>query len=151
MARTTLVFQCIPSDYTRDMLVQLLRDHGFSGHFDFVYMPCNFATGKNFGYGFINFVSDTKAVECMDRFQGFTGFGIPQEKACFVSAAELHGRKENVERFRNSPVMHPKVPEAFKPAVFGPDGRQMRFPRPTKTPKAPKSSRMREVAGDGGD
>lgn len=143
--QTTRVFQCLPNAFSRDMLVELLVDNGFRGHFDFVYMPCNFSTGHNFGYAFVNFVSEAKAAACKSLFDGFGRFGIPHNEACVVAVAEVHGRQANIARYRNSPVMHPKVPEAFKPLLFAPDGRQLPFPRPTKLPKAPKSSRMKEV------
>ena len=41
-----------------------------------------------------------------------------------------------MERYRNSAVMHKKVPDEYKPVIFE-DGVRKTFPRPTKKVKAP--------------
>jgi RNA recognition motif-containing protein len=141
--QTTVVFQCLPHDCSRDLLVHALQAHGFAGCFDFVYVPCNFATGKGFGYAFVNFLSEIKATNCRDFFTGFTDWEMLCEKPCVVAFAEVNGRRANVERFRNSPVMHASVSDELKPILLDKAGRRMRFPGPTKAIKAPKTSRMR--------
>lgn len=57
--------------------------------------------------------------------------------------------RAEVERYRNSPVMHPTTPEAsyvsvvhrfckeYKPMIFA-DGQRVQFPGPTKAIRAPK-------------
>lgn len=42
-----------------------------------------------------------------------------------------------MERYQNSPVMHPDVPDEWKPALFV-QGVRVDFPAPTKKVKAPK-------------
>jgi len=56
---------------------------------------------------------------------------------CEVSWSGPHqGFKAHVERYRNSPVMHRSVPDAYKPIIFQ-DGVRQDFPRPTRKIKAP--------------
>ncbi len=48
------------------------------------------------------------------------------------------GLRENVQRYRNSPVMHESMPEAFKPLLLV-NGREVPFPPPTRPIKPPKA------------
>ena len=47
------------------------------------------------------------------------------------------GLKAHIRRWRNSPVMHPNVPDLFKPVMFK-KGSRVPFPRPTMYVHAPK-------------
>ena len=40
--RTTVMLRNVPNNYTREMFLTLLDDHGFAGRYDFVYLPCDF-------------------------------------------------------------------------------------------------------------
>merc|ERR1719408_628689 len=82
----------------------------------------------------------------MKTFEGFSGWSFDSAKVCEVSWAHPHqGLSEHVERYRNSPVMHPTMPEEYKPMMFQ-NGIQQPFPQPTKAIKAPK---LRLTARDG--
>merc|ERR1719146_492709 len=48
------------------------------------------------------------------------------------------GLAENVERYRNSPLMHESVPMECKPALYDVDGRRIAFPSPTKAIPKPR-------------
>lgn len=135
--RSTVMLRNLPNNYTREMLLQMLDDHGFKGKYDFVYLPCDFYRYANLGYAFVNLV-DTKAVdELWKVFHGFSDWALPTAKVCEVSWSGPHqGFKAHVERFRNSPVMHKSVPDDYKPMIFK-NGVRKPFPRPTKKVKAP--------------
>lgn len=60
----------IPCDVTRNMLVDLLNDFGFKGHYDFVYLVYDFTSKSNRGYAFVNFGRHKKAVEAMHTLSG---------------------------------------------------------------------------------
>ncbi|CAE7939289.1 unnamed protein product, partial [Symbiodinium sp. KB8] len=61
----------------------------------------------------------------------------PPSDVCEVGWSGPHqGFKAHVERYRNSPVMHRSVPDAYKPIIFQ-DGVRQNFPRPTRKIKAP--------------
>lgn len=53
----------VPNILRRDSLLELLENHGFKGSFDYFYLPLDFRTGSNQGYGFINFISEEKYTE----------------------------------------------------------------------------------------
>jgi len=138
--QTTVMMRNIPNDYSRDMLVQLLDKHGFAKLYDLVYLPIDFSSQAGFGYSFVNLVSADVAERFRVHFQGFRGWELPSDKVCDVLwSAARQGLQANVERFKNSPVMHESVPDKFKPALFV-DGVRVPFPPPTRKPRAPEIS-----------
>ena len=134
--RTTLMLRNLPNNYTRAMFLELLDEQGLAGCYDFVYLPCDFCRDANLGYAFVNF--DAAAVaRAWTVFDGFSGWSLPSSKVCQVGWSGPHqGFTAHVERYRNSPVMHKSVPDAYKPVIFK-DGKRKAFPRPTKKVKAP--------------
>lgn len=135
---TTVMLRNIPSGYTRSCLLELLEDEGLAGSFDFVYLPMDFGSQCCLGYAFVNFLSNADAMRCWRIFEGFNDWGRPSEKVCEVSWSDpQQGLSANIERYRNSPVMHSIVPEEWKPVVFQ-SGARVPFPATTKPIKAPK-------------
>merc|ERR1719253_639203 len=127
-SRITAMLRNLPSEYTRDMVVKLLNAEGFERLYDFVYMPMNLRTMSSFGYVFVNFVSPVVADQCRSVFQGLTRWEETSDKVCDVLwSSEQQGLPANIERYRNSPVMHDGVPEECKPVVFS-NGVRVPFP-----------------------
>jgi len=137
--QTTVMMRNIPNNYTREMLLDLLKSQGFSGSYDLVYLPIDFQTEVGLGYSFINLNTPPDAERFRRHFQGFTGWRVVSEKVCEVSWSDaLQGIQAHVDRYRNSPVMHDSVPDEFKPALFGKDGERLTFPAATKTIRPPR-------------
>mmetsp|Transcript_23685 Transcript_23685/g.68064 ORF Transcript_23685/g.68064 Transcript_23685/m.68064 type:complete len:332 (+) Transcript_23685:248-1243(+) len=135
---TTCMLRNIPNRYTRIMLLNLLNDAGFHKAYDFVYMPMSFRNGVNLGYAFVDLVSHEDAKRLMEAFEGWSKWSFESTKVCKVSWATPHqGLEKHVDRYRNSPVMHPSTPEEWKPIVFK-DGEPAPFPAATKAIRAPK-------------
>jgi hypothetical protein len=141
---TTVMLRNIPNRYTQSMLLTLLETHNYAGLYDFVYLPMDFRNGVNLGYAFVNLVRHPDALNFMTTFQGFSEWLVDSVKVCETSWAHPHqGLLEHVERYRNSPVMHPRMPDEYKPMVFW-NGMRVAFPPPTKAIKAPKLRLTRE-------
>jgi len=123
----------VPHTYTRDQLCQLLEVEGFSGRFDFLYLPVDFGTAVVQGYAFVNLTSPSVARLFRDRFSGFRQWGVRTGKVCNVSwaNADQQGLEANIERYRNSSVMHKSVAEEFKPMLLI-GGVPAPFPKRTK-------------------
>lgn len=139
----------IPNRYTQSMLMTLLDEQGFHGHYDFVYLPMDFRNGINLGYAFVNLLNYPQAMVFMQCFQGFSEWFFDSAKVCEISWAHPHqGLTEHVDRYRNSPVMHHSMPDEYKPMVFK-DGVRVPFPPPTKVIRAPKLRPIRERAPEG--
>jgi len=140
---TTAMMRNIPNDYTRELLLKLLDDAGFNAAYDLLYLPIDFKSQVGLGYAFINFVSDVEAQRFKQHFQGFKNWSVPSEKVCEISWSDVvQGLHDNVQRYRNSPVMHESVQDAFKPALFQGGGR-VDFPEPTKTIRPPRKQERR--------
>lgn len=135
--KTSVMLRNLPNNYTREMFLQLLDDQGFKCKYDFAYLPFDFFHDANLGYAFVNMV-DSEAVDLLWKaFQGFSDWRLPSYKVCEVTWSAPHqGLKAHVARYRNSPLMHDKVPDDFKPVILR-NGTRQPFPKPTKCLRAP--------------
>jgi len=135
---TTVMLRNIPNMYTRTMVRELIDSEGFTGRYDFLYMPVDFNSGVNLGYVFVDLISPADAHAFINHFTGFARWPVASEKICEVSWSNQHqGLDQHIERYRNSPVMHEIVPDEWKPMILS-DGLPVHFPPPTKKLKAPK-------------
>lgn len=135
---TTVILQNMPSGYSRKDLLAMVDGAGFAGKYDFVYMPVDFRRRGCYGFAFLNFSSPADAATFKDTFEGFSDWSVPTKKVCSARWSNpTQGWQANVARYRNSPVMHPNVPDEYKPMVFL-NGQSSEFPPPTKNVRAPR-------------
>lgn len=139
---TTVIMQNIPKCYTRDELFALFLNYGFGGRIDFLFVPLDFATGESQAHAYVNLVSPMDAAAFLDTFNGFSRWWRSWSKeVCEASwSCFEQGLESNVERYRNSPVMHASVPDGFRPAIFS-DGVRQPFPEPTRKVRPPRKAR----------
>lgn len=131
------------------MLVKLFEKEGFHERFDYIYMPVGFQDGVNLGYAFVNLISHEDALDFARVFHGFWTYRAGSARGEITWAHPCQGFASHVERYRNSPVMHPSVPDAYKPMIFK-NGQRVPFPKPTKPLGQPKGVSRRHVASMGG-
>jgi len=144
---TTVMLRHIPNRYTSLQLVDLLDENQFKGLYDFLYLPMDFQNKVNLGYCFVNLQTNECALRFHKVFENYTSWRFDSSKASEVSWAHPHqGLDEHVERYRNSPVMHPSMPAEYKPMLFK-NGHQTPFPNPTRVIKAPKVRVHRDRPG----
>jgi len=67
---TTIMLKNIPNKYTREMLVKELRKQGFTGQYDFLYLPTDFANDANPGYCFVDFRTNDIRKTFEKKFDG---------------------------------------------------------------------------------
>lgn len=140
--RTTVMLRNLPNDYSRQMFLDMLDAEGFAGLYDFIYLPIDFKTQACLGYAFVNLLGPEVVAAFWSKFDRYADWVVPSRKIGKVTWSGPHqGWAAHVGRYRDSPVMHPSVPEAYKPLVFV-DGVVADFPAPTKSPKAPRSRYM---------
>jgi len=136
--RTTVMIRNMPNNYTREMLLELVDSMGFAGTYDFAYLPVDFQSQAGLGYAFLNFMTVADARACFERFEGFSNWTVPSEKVCTVTwSSPTQGLEAHIERYRNSPVMHPSLPDEWKPVLIH-HGMRVAFPPPSKPIKTPK-------------
>mmetsp|Transcript_38842 Transcript_38842/g.89700 ORF Transcript_38842/g.89700 Transcript_38842/m.89700 type:complete len:414 (-) Transcript_38842:483-1724(-) len=134
---TTVMLRNLPNRYTRKMFLRMLDLHGFRLDYDFLYLPIDFKHRVNLGYAFVNMASHESAVRLKETLDGFKDWAFDSQKVCEAVWASPHqGLAPNIERYRNSPVMHDSVSDEFKPLLFK-AGTRVAFPRPTKAIRAP--------------
>merc|ERR1711933_58043 len=113
-------------------LEQFLDKEGFSASYNFLYLPADINTGKSFFYAFVNLITPHEARRFSGHFTGFRKWPTPCSTPAEVEWSEaLQGWDQMVGRYRNSPMMHPLVPDDLRPAVYS-GGVRTAFPAPTK-------------------
>jgi len=136
--RTTLMFRNLPQSFTRQKLERLMDAEGFGVLYDFIYLPAELGTGSCFGYAFINMVTAQDAERFVEYFQGFDRWEEADTRRAVVHLSEaLQGLNEQIERYRNSPLMHPSVSDDLRPAVYR-GGVRVPFPEPTAPIRPPR-------------
>jgi hypothetical protein len=118
-----------------------LEEQGLGNDIDFLYCPLDYISKKGFGYVLLNFTSPSVAVQFRERFQGQPGSWLVAGHASVLDIVwaigeNRQGLQANIDRYRNSPVMHNIVPDEFKPIVLT-RGRRVAFGRPTEKLEAP--------------
>merc|ERR1740139_442392 len=136
--RTTVILRNLPGDYSRAMLLDLLEKKGFGSSITFLYMPVDFRKKTVLGYAFVDQASAETVPVFWKTFDGFSDWETSSENVCAVNWSEPHqGLQANIERYRNSAVMHDNVPDECKPLLFK-DGHRIPFPKPTQAIKFPR-------------
>jgi len=139
--KTTVMLRNVPYNCSRDSVVKMMDEAGFTGLYNFIYLPIDFRSKSGFGYAFINMVSNAAAEKLFTQFNGFSEWAMKSQKVAEVTWSEpSQGLNIHVERYRNSPVMHDAVPDEFKPAMYD-NGIRVTFPAPTKAIRAPRFRR----------
>jgi hypothetical protein len=124
----------VPNGLCQLDFVKQLKQRGYNGLFDFVYLPMNLRANGSFGYGFVNFMSPSVACHFTRQLDALEH----DEKEWRAVWSTCQGMTANVERYRNSPLMHNSVPADCKPALYDERGIQVQFPAPTKTIPKPR-------------
>jgi len=139
--RTTLMFQSLPRELTRNALEAALDSLGFAGLYDFVFVSVDFATGQGRGSAFVNMVRPECAMAAMRALDGFSNWlACDNGSACEVRWAppNLQGFENWVRKYRNSVAVNGDVPDGWRPALYGQGGVRVQFPPPTRRVRAPR-------------
>lgn len=135
---TTLLLKRLWASCTTQDLAELLDRLGFVGCYDFLYVPANLRESKAFGFAFVNMVSHLAALVLKEHFDGF----VVEEgrEPLAVQWCDAHqGLAAQIERYRESPIMHEDVLDRFKPMLFQ-NGRRQPFPPPTRPVQFPSNA-----------
>merc|ERR1712045_1003585 len=75
----------------------------------------------------------------LDDLDGFLDMRAHQDarRAVVHLSEALQGLEEQIERYRNSPLMHPRVSDELRPAVYS-RGVRLPFPKPTVSIRPPR-------------
>eukprot|EP00928_Gymnodinium_smaydae_P068566 TRINITY_DN5174_c0_g1_i2.p2 TRINITY_DN5174_c0_g1~~TRINITY_DN5174_c0_g1_i2.p2 ORF type:complete len:137 (-),score=1.84 TRINITY_DN5174_c0_g1_i2:52-462(-) len=121
MGYTTVMVQCVPFDWTRDQLHDMLQVQAPKS-FDFLYLPYDPLKKQNKGFAFINFV-DTRARYWFER----TFNGVPARnfmdtdspKVFAVVRAAVQGKTESARLFLKGEIAGKSaVQPDWRPIVY---------------------------------
>jgi len=106
----TVVLKNIPTRYTPDSLLAALRECGYFGDIDFLYVPIDFKKGdRNLGFAIMNFSSTKICSEFAAEFHLVNvcdKFPDAKIQRCLeVSPALLQGSQENIGHLQKSLVL----------------------------------------------
>lgn len=93
---TTLALRNLPYSLTREELLEAINASGFSGLYDFVYLPHKFKEHRNLGFAFINFATVEVANQFHAVWHKSRHFKVKGSvKPLNVSVAAVQGRSAN--------------------------------------------------------
>eukprot|EP00928_Gymnodinium_smaydae_P068088 TRINITY_DN51156_c0_g1_i1.p1 TRINITY_DN51156_c0_g1~~TRINITY_DN51156_c0_g1_i1.p1 ORF type:complete len:180 (-),score=13.76 TRINITY_DN51156_c0_g1_i1:77-616(-) len=89
----TFMLRNIPCKIENDRVESSLREQGFAGTYDYLYLPRR-SNGSNLGYCFVDILNPQDA----SRFETiFTGYSFPgSTKQCVVTLADIQGLEANL-------------------------------------------------------
>lgn len=115
----TLMIRNLPCSVTHKRLLKELTATGFTGLFDFCYMPSLFGSGMGKGYAFINWISTDAVCDFVNSWHGSRRFGLQESDAAIdVSAAHVQGRENHLKKWNVRKMRQVRNP-ALRPLVFG--------------------------------
>ena len=111
---TTLMVKNIPNKFSQVTLLAEIDDLGFSGKYDFFYMPMDLVNKCNVGYAFINFVSSSDCAAFSLVLTDYRFRTFRSRKLGASVPAHIQGYENNVRHFSKTRVMGW---EQFKPLI----------------------------------
>jgi len=123
----SLMLRNIPNKYTREMLVNAMRERDVLKYVDFFYVPIDLRRQHCVGYCFVNLTSTEGNARFIEAFEGVKLEGA-DEKTCSISVGKVQGLESNIEAYRNNAVMF--MNERYHPMLFK-NGQEIPFPAPT--------------------
>lgn len=117
---TTVMLRNIPNRYTPEELLEEMLSHGFEGCFDFFYLPTDFGTKKNMGYGFLNLRTPALAENFRRTFDRRRLTRYVTQKVLEMSPAVTQGFQANVMKYLKHQAGRVQNPW-FRPMIFVPN------------------------------
>jgi hypothetical protein len=113
---TTLMIRNIPLRFTPSTFRELVDAEGYSGRYDYLYMPMDFRSHRSLGYCFINFYEPKWASDFTCKFANRMFPSTNSDKVLAISAATRQGMLANVASFKQSTLRQMPKSE-FRPLV----------------------------------
>lgn len=101
---TTVMLRHIPNKYTQASLLHELNRMGFTGRYDFFYLPMDVHNRTNVGYAFINFLTPQDALRFSRTLTNYKFQQHSSQKIATVSPAHVQGLVKNLFHFSNRAV-----------------------------------------------
>ena len=93
-----------------------ILDSVIPNQFDFFYMPVDFKTNCNLGFGYVSVVSADSLLCLYNSLNGKTWSNTPSTKVCEVFYARMQGRNDMQKFCKDWAIM--QLPEKYRPVFF---------------------------------
>lgn len=114
---TTVMLRNIPNKYTQNTLLQEINDAGFTGTYNFFYLPMDTHNRSNVGYAFINLKRPRDAERFRRVFSDHRFERFHSRKIGSVCVAHVQGLDENLRHFENRAVTQARN-DQYRPIVL---------------------------------
>lgn len=116
-APTTMILSSLPDELLQEDLVEILDKEGFSGFYDFLYLPRE--AGRSLGYAIVNLTRHEHGLALSARMHGRTSWCGANTSECQVTwSMPLQGVTALTAHYRNHPACHEDVPLEMRPTFF---------------------------------
>ncbi|CAE8632913.1 unnamed protein product [Polarella glacialis] len=99
----TMMIKNLPPNCSQQELLEQINQSGFSGCYNFGYLPCNFSSGQAHGFAFVNFTSASAARDFRQAWHDrrwFYSSPVPRfGPRLAVSPADVQGLQANLKRW----------------------------------------------------
>jgi len=102
---TTAMLRNIPNKYTHEHLLEEIDAQGFSGSYNFFYLPIDVKNNANVGYAFINFTHASDFARFCADFKDYHFKRSGSKKIATVSPAIVQGLQQNIENLMKKRVV----------------------------------------------
>mmetsp|Transcript_52039 Transcript_52039/g.122131 ORF Transcript_52039/g.122131 Transcript_52039/m.122131 type:complete len:291 (-) Transcript_52039:310-1182(-) len=137
MTQTSLVLRNIPSDYTRQALLDLFRKLHILDFVNFLYFPIRGRDGSSLGYAFVNVRNLDSVAKFTSSIEGWPLAGRKgTTKATVHANSSMASLDALINRYRDSSIMHSAVPVTMKPMLLH-FGAEVPFPPPRQALSRP--------------
>jgi len=115
---TTMMVRNVPLHVTQQEFIQELEENGFSGTYDFVYVPYSFKPKTNKGHAFVNFLSSQEAGVLVGKWHRQRIFNVGSRRPSLsIIPASIQGLEPNLLKL-SCPNSQPQNEELL-PHVVG--------------------------------
>jgi RNA recognition motif-containing protein len=144
---TTVMMREVPSKYTQGKLLREIDSSGFTGLYDFIYLPMDSRSNANRGFAFINMISEEAAEDFYRKFHGkhLRHFSASAEKTIIILPADVQGFEENALKYAST-MNQGKRTGHTKPVFLRPLPRHIEAKINASNPSAPPTQQKTVAA-----
>jgi len=119
VAPTTLILSDLPNDLLQEDLVEILDKEGFSGFYDFLYLPMDSEFNCNMGHAIVNLTQHGYGLSLSALVHGRSSWCGTPSSPCKVSwSISLQGVEQLLEHYQVHVACRGDVPSDMRPTWF---------------------------------
>jgi len=114
-----MILSNLPRGLLQEDLIEILDKEGFSGFYDFLYLPSSAESGKNSGYAIVNLTRHEYGLSLSASMHGRTSWCGHKTHECQVTwSSSLQGLTQLLDHYRNHAASADCVAADMRPTFF---------------------------------